>query len=97
MHPTTSCPGGDELQRFLLGRVVGRAADTLEEHLAGCPTCASRLAGLEAEDDLVAAMRQRSPILAAVDADRLFDRLTAPGRHDFLDPPAAADEPVPTA
>lgn len=58
MAMVSECPGREVLERLLLGKVAHPEADALEEHLADCPQCARALAGLNADDGLVAAMRQ---------------------------------------
>ncbi len=65
MRTDTPCPDEHELERFLLGDCADEQAAALEEHLAGCGRCAVRAEALRAEDDLIAAMRERSPILTA--------------------------------
>ena len=57
--PTVSeCPNREVLERLLLGKVAHPEAEVLEAHLVDCTQCARALQGLNAEDGLVAAMRQ---------------------------------------
>lgn len=85
--PSAKCPDDAVLRRFMLGRIVGREAEMLELHVAVCPACESRIEITPAEDELVAAMRDRSPVLTALDSSltsRLVDRMRAvrPPRSD---------------
>ncbi|CAN5419214.1 hypothetical protein BH10PLA2_BH10PLA2_12220 [soil metagenome] len=82
MNPAT-CPGKDRLERFSLGAVSELEAQSLESHLSSCSFCSEALELLQSEDDLVAAIRSGSPILAdtaAVGLDQLMSR--ACGLHD---------------
>jgi eukaryotic-like serine/threonine-protein kinase len=94
----TACPDEEELRQFLLGRVGAAEAAGLEAHLESCPACCDRLAGQEADDALVATMRQRSTILETCQGptvDRLIrgaSRLPVEGgRYDFLDAPSGEE------
>jgi serine/threonine protein kinase len=102
--PTVApCPDADTLERFLLGELAGPAADTLEIHLTTCPACDARLAGVPAEDALLAVVGRRSAVLDAVPTEQV-ERVLAhllsgpvPGSetddaHDFLDAPETPDE-----
>jgi serine/threonine protein kinase len=51
------CPKADALQRFLLGQSSPELTDEIERHLADCKRCIQAAAQVEADDDLVAAMR----------------------------------------
>src|SRR5262245_37212657 len=70
------CPEPSELEQFLLGRVDDSRECLLQEHLAHCDRCAARASSLQAEDDLVVAMRQRSPILGQLNGpeDTIIER-----------------------
>ncbi|MFO0841486.1 MAG: protein kinase [Gemmataceae bacterium] len=63
MHAESTCPGQHELGLFLLGRIDDDRERALLDHLAACEHCAARASSLHVEDELVATMRQRSPIL----------------------------------
>jgi serine/threonine-protein kinase len=47
------CPIAEDLERFLLGQLSEEEALALEQHLARCPACVSRLASLHPRDGLV--------------------------------------------
>ena len=68
---SATCPNKPRLERFSLGDVSAVEADYLESHVDSCAVCAETLELLQAEDDLVAAMRAGSPILAEAGADSL--------------------------
>src|SRR5262245_39636835 len=91
MPAIAPCPDLETLERFLLGRVTGPAAETLEEHLVGCTVSAGELERRTAEDGLVSVMRRPSAVLGAVDSEkveRLLARLERPTQP-------AAPGPVP--
>src|SRR5258708_844228 len=67
MHPVTPCPEDNVLRRFMLGMIAGDDAESLDRHVETCEACGGRVASLPAEDDLVAAMRERSPIASETD------------------------------
>src|SRR4051812_40847666 len=62
------CPSEHELEQLLLGRLDDETERRLLDHLDGCEPCANAVSALHVEDDLVAAMRERSPILTGSDA-----------------------------
>src|SRR5262245_9989541 len=68
------CPDDGVLQRFMLGVMADEEAEFVEGHLAVCGECHARIDRLHAEDDLVASMRTRSPVLAGLE-DGLRERL----------------------
>jgi hypothetical protein len=61
---SADCPNADALQRFMLGEVSDADREACEAHLAACRECSQRIERLPAEDSLVQAMRNGSPILA---------------------------------
>ncbi len=85
MHPVDLCPDDAELEQLLLGRIGDEREPALLEHLAGCKACAARASSLNPQDDLVATMRQRSPILeAAVDTPIDWSRVWSLKSHTEL-------------
>jgi tRNA A-37 threonylcarbamoyl transferase component Bud32 len=58
MASDPGCPSGDLLERLVLGCVPGPQAEELERHVLSCSRCAATLAGLRADDTLVAALRE---------------------------------------
>ncbi len=82
MNPA-ACPNQARLERFSLGDITALEADYLESHLDSCTSCAEVLDLLQAEDDLIAAMRVGSPILHDAQAETLNQLLSrAYGLHD---------------
>src|SRR4051812_2344781 len=73
MHAVTRCPEENVLRRFMLGEITGQEAESLELHLDTCEACCGRVATLSAEDGLVAAMRERSPIASETDHPLVHD------------------------
>src|SRR4051794_40032523 len=65
MPPVPACPDARTLEQFLLGRTSQEVSEQLEKHLAACPSCAGRLSRVQAEDDLVAPLRQAPPLAEA--------------------------------
>src|SRR5262245_52665283 len=66
------------LQRFMLGQVADAEAELLERHVVECGRCSRRIDDPRVEDDLVAAMRERSAVLAGLEPDisrRLIERV----------------------
>jgi hypothetical protein len=57
MPPVVHCPSMAELKEFLLGKVGTFDVETVEQHLTVCPDCQQRLERIDAEDELVHAMR----------------------------------------
>jgi serine/threonine protein kinase len=72
-----NCPDLAELELLLLGNVSGPAADSLEQHLLACPSCARRLRGLAGEDRLLTALRGRGTATASADGsvEAVMERL----------------------
>jgi eukaryotic-like serine/threonine-protein kinase len=67
--PTISeCPQEGLLKQMVLGQVSPADADSLEAHVLCCPRCARVLQGLNAEDQLVEAMRAARNQPAVLDA-----------------------------
>ncbi len=72
--PTLSpCLTPTELEQFLLGRTDEDRALGIEEHLQECPDCQQRLSSLDANDELVRALRGPSPTTAAEASDASLD------------------------
>ena len=46
-----------ELRDFLLGKAGSWEVETLEEHITDCPACQARMGGIEANDEIVLALR----------------------------------------
>lgn len=91
MRRALLCPEPEEWQRFMLGEIPDPDATFLEEHLAGCSRCATRLDEVHAEDDLIAAMRRRRMLLSEADmpfVSTLIERVRAltSGRGDASQP-----------
>ena len=55
--PLVACPDRQTLNDFLLGRLSGEVADSVEEHFASCESCVAAASSLGGEDDLCDAMR----------------------------------------
>jgi hypothetical protein len=53
------CPSRDDLQRLILGQLVGEDAARIEQHLNGCLTCLNVLRECAASDELLEAVRAR--------------------------------------
>jgi serine/threonine protein kinase len=68
MRAQEACPQEAVLELLLLGRLGEAEAGPLEGHLASCDRCAARAEAMQAEDGLVAAMREGSPLLTGADA-----------------------------
>ena len=68
---SATCPNKPRLERFSLGDISALEADFLESHVDSCTACSQALELLKAEDDLVAAMRAGSSILAEAPGDSL--------------------------
>ena len=60
MAAVAACPAAGELEEFLLGGLPADSRRQLEEHLGGCARCLALLPGLQAEDTLVAAVREQA-------------------------------------
>jgi len=55
---TNTHPARDHLMKFFLGRLQGKEAHTVEDHVADCEICCKRLAELDgAEDDFLTALK----------------------------------------
>jgi serine/threonine protein kinase len=63
----TCCPSPELLRDFLIGSSTETVGDSIEEHLAGCPSCVRRLAGLDARDPLVELVRAGAQVSTAVE------------------------------
>jgi eukaryotic-like serine/threonine-protein kinase len=80
---SATCPNKARLERFSLGDISAPEAEALESHVNSCTVCAETLELLQVEDDLVAAMRVGSPILAETPAEFLDHLMSqAYGLHD---------------
>jgi eukaryotic-like serine/threonine-protein kinase len=93
-----TCPEERELGLLLLGRIDDDRERVLLDHLARCDRCAACASSLHAEDDLVATMRERSPILAEQQGsiDTIIERAregVLAARPDLAPRPATADLP----
>ncbi|REK25649.1 MAG: hypothetical protein DWQ41_12005 [Planctomycetota bacterium] len=55
--PLVACPDRQTLNEFLLGRLSGEIAESIEEHFASCASCLESASNLGADDELCAAMR----------------------------------------
>lgn len=89
MIPPDPCPTPELLFRLLLGHLSEQEAGPLEEHLACCPRCEA-LAAQASEDDLVMALRSRSPIMNAAALPEVRELI---GRAQQLRPAALATPP----
>ncbi len=62
--PKTTCPAGDRLSAYLLGKLPGAEARRIFEHLEQCPECEVTIADLEAVaegDTLLSCLRRPAP------------------------------------
>src|SRR5262245_40991311 len=71
MLSPSRCPDEAHLQQLMLGRLSGKEATPLEEHVLHCAHCGGRLAHLAAEDAVVGALRAAPGPDRTDDEDRL--------------------------
>jgi hypothetical protein len=76
MSTIRECPDPSTLERFLLGRVAGSAADTIEEHVAACARCGERMTQVSVGDGLISSIARPSAVLEAVDLKQIDEFLT---------------------
>jgi tRNA A-37 threonylcarbamoyl transferase component Bud32 len=103
MSTEPECPDLNALQRLLLGKTAPVETETLEVHVLACPRCAQTMQGIDAEDMLVAAMREARTEpggLASPAAEALMPWLKRLRPKDAKDatqtlPPLAADATAP--
>jgi serine/threonine protein kinase len=92
--PSDLCPSVSDLDRLLSDQLPPDDVRRLENHVAGCSSCADALQRLEADDTLIDELRRgRALAMICNDADvaRLLDRLRR------LTAPNAAGAPAETA
>src|SRR5262249_43271434 len=70
-----ACPDPPALQRLALGQLPGPEAETLGQHILGCPACAQRLEALQAADPLLTDLRALPLLAPPPGADALVERL----------------------
>lgn len=85
MSQVSRCPSIAELKEFLLGKDGVWDIETVELHLTTCSACQKRLQGIDADDDLVCALRggDRPVVRETTDPGAVDERQPA-------DPAAAA-------
>jgi hypothetical protein len=76
MPPVQECPDPVTLELFLLGRVDGSAAETIEEHLSGCAKCGECMTRVSAADALISSLGRPSAVLDVVDLKQIDEFLT---------------------
>jgi eukaryotic-like serine/threonine-protein kinase len=74
MPHVVRCPTMAELQEFLLGKSGACDVETVEQHLTACPDCQQRLERINAEDELVCALRVGTQLDAHCEASSDFDK-----------------------
>src|SRR2546426_1063313 len=100
MPTVSACPDREVLERLLLGQIPLPEVEALETHVDSCRQCAATLQGLNAEDALVAAMRQARDPTAQVPeaAEALIPWLKRLQRKDVTMaltlPPSPIETPV---
>jgi hypothetical protein len=62
MPAITQCPNVDDLERLAIGVIGDEAAEPIERHLLECPSCVERVAGIQANDTLLDALRAQSTV-----------------------------------
>jgi len=56
---TATCPNRESLRDYAVGRVADEVADSIADHLEGCPSCQAELATLDAAGDTLVERLQR--------------------------------------
>jgi formylglycine-generating enzyme required for sulfatase activity/Leucine-rich repeat (LRR) protein len=88
----TRCPDDQVLERLLLGDISAEDAENLEQHLAECPPCTTKIATLQAEDTLLDAVRAAGPGKEAAPTPEIVNHLI--NRLKKLAPIPAAETPT---
>jgi serine/threonine protein kinase len=90
--PQAVCPNREELARFLFGRLSEPDTQRIQQHLADCALCLTKVQAIDASDTLVDAMRTPVQEVAPTDAQAIGRLLSHARRLPGGDPtPVPAD------